>query len=45
MPNGNAFQPVVHEKNTFGDLSIFSSFCPLFQPTWANPYFNKSLSP
>jgi len=30
MQNIKAFQPVVHEKKIFEDLSNLSLFCPLF---------------
>jgi len=46
MPNIKAFQPVVHEKKMFEDLTKFSLFCPLLGPKGGQPlYLNKSEFP
>jgi len=37
MLNINAYQPVVHEKKIFEDLSKFSLFCPLLGSKWGQP--------
>jgi len=45
MPNINAFRPVIHEKNTFEDLSNFSLFCPHWGLKRGKPlYLNKNES-
>jgi len=46
MPNFNAFEAVVHEKNIFKELSKFPPFLPLHGLLWGQPFaFNKSESP